>query len=108
VDIVKIKEIIVEWAENEPLVKKVYIFGSRARHDYREDSDLDVAVEINKLPGDSNILATWMFESDKLKESLEPVLPYKLQLENYDGDNTPKVEAGINQSSILIYNESSD
>jgi len=45
-------KIVAQWAHDEPLVTKVYIFGSRARDDYREDSDLDVAVEIKTMAGD--------------------------------------------------------
>jgi len=107
-DIEEIKIIVANWAKEEPLVTKAYIFGSRARDDYREDSDIDIAVEIKKLPGDGNVLATWIFESDKLKERLSKLLPYSLQLEHFDGSNTPHVLAGIEQSSILVYEEISN
>lgn len=102
-DINEIKKIISIWAQNETLVRKAYIFGSRARDDYREDSDIDVAVEINKLPGDENSLATWVFESEKLQKDLSELLPYKLQLEYLDDSKTPHVLAGIKQSNILVY-----
>jgi len=106
-DIEHIKDIIRDWASNEALVTKAYIFGSRARDDYRDDSDIDVAVVIKKQPGDSNVLATWMFESDGLKSRLSELLPYALQLENLDGSNTPVVFGGVTKSSILVYNEAS-
>ena len=102
----KIKNIISEWAKNEPLVTKAYIFGSRARNDYLEDSDLDVAVEIRIAPNDENVLTTWMFEHEEMEERLAKLLPYELQLENLDGEDTPTVLAGVRESSILVYEDS--
>ena len=32
------------WAEAEPLIRRVYLFGSRARGDNRSDSDIDLAI----------------------------------------------------------------
>jgi len=34
------------WAIVESFIRRVWIFGSRARGDHRIDSDIDVAVEI--------------------------------------------------------------
>lgn len=104
----KIQSIIADWAKNEPLVRRAYIFGSRARDDFHEDSDLDVAVEIRNGTGDSNVLATWMFEHKKMEERLAKLLPFKLQLENLDGENTPTVLNGVKQSSILVYDEAEE
>ena len=33
-----------QWAGDQPLVRRVYLFGSRARGDHRSDSDVDLAV----------------------------------------------------------------
>lgn len=32
------------WAADEPLVRRVYLFGSRAKGTHRHDSDVDLAV----------------------------------------------------------------
>lgn len=58
----EIKKKIEKWAMSEPLVIKAYVFGSRARNDYTTESDLDIAVEIHKCPGDGNVLGTWIGE----------------------------------------------
>jgi hypothetical protein len=36
-------EALCAWAERTPEVQRVYVFGSRARGDFRPDSDLDIA-----------------------------------------------------------------
>ncbi len=46
----KIKEIILNAAENHGVkIDKIIIFGSRARGDYKEESDWDVAVIAEKI-----------------------------------------------------------
>ena len=98
-------EVIATWAASERLVKRVYIFGSRARADYRSDSDLDIAVELYKQAGDESVLATWIHEHHGLAQRLSSVLPYKLQLELLDGERTPTVLSGVMESSICVYND---
>ena len=38
---------IVAWAKRHPEIKQVYLYGSRARGDNREDSDIDLALVLN-------------------------------------------------------------
>ena len=102
-DIAEIQKLIGEWANSEPLVKRVYIFGSRARTDFHKNSDLDVAVEIRKGDRDENVLTTWIHEGKGMEIRLAKVVPFKLQLELFDGMNTSTVLNGIKQSSILVY-----
>ncbi|GBE32929.1 nucleotidyltransferase domain protein [bacterium BMS3Bbin05] len=98
-DIESIKNIVAQWADSEPLVTKAYIFGSRAIGDYRKDSDLDVAIEIEMEPGDESKLATWLCEKQGLEESLSRLIPYDLQLEYLNGDETPNVLSGVERES---------
>jgi hypothetical protein len=39
-----IRSVVASWARQEPLVRLVWLFGSRARGDHRLDSDIDLAV----------------------------------------------------------------
>ncbi len=46
-----IKDIIVNVARSEGVeVKRIILFGSRARGDYREDSDWDLLIIVSDLP----------------------------------------------------------
>ena len=102
-----IKRTIKDWASKEPLVKKVYIFGSRATNDYQEDSGIDVAVEIHRLPGEENITAAWMDAAEGFREQLSKLLPYPLRLHSLDGDS-PIILDGAYRSGILVYEEPKD
>ena len=107
-DIDEIKKVINSWAQNQPLIKRAFIFGSRARGDCQPHSDLDVAVELHLGADDSKILSTWMFEEDEMKQSLQELIPFNLQLELLDGKKTPRILNGVKESGILVYEDSSD
>ncbi len=106
-EIAKIVRVLAEWARTKQLILRVYVFGSRARGTQRDNGDLDLAVELDprSFPGadDSGGFATWMFETKGWKEELESLIPLKIQLEYYHGDETPTVHAGVQESSILAY-----
>lgn len=106
-DIESIKRIITDWASKEPLVKKVYIFGSRATNDYGEDSDIDVAVETHRLPGEESITAAWMDVAKGYREQLSKLLPCSLHLHSLDGDS-PIILDGAYRNGILVYAELKD
>lgn len=97
------KKVLREWARNNPCIRRMYIFGSRAMGDERGDSDLDVAVEISPLPDDSNASATWMFENETWVNELQPLLKYKLHLVLLEPNNKKNVHKGVEQADQLIY-----
>ena len=89
------------------MVKRVYLFGSRVRGDFRPDSDIDIAVELDPKAfsgaDDSSGLATWMFESNAWKTELQSLIPLRVQLERYHRAQTPTVGKGLARSSELVY-----
>ncbi|MBU2984998.1 nucleotidyltransferase domain-containing protein [Saccharophagus degradans] len=104
-EVEEIKIVLRAWSEKNSIVRKTYLFGSRARKDFRADSDIDIAVQLNKLPQDGSEYSTWMFSADELKKSLGSLLPFELQLEWYCPNSTPTVHKGIMESSILVYDQ---
>jgi len=98
-DIDKIQEILTKWGKQKPLVKIIYIFGSRARGDHRPDSDLDIALELdnNEVPSgdESGGIATWMFEAEEWRKELAELIPLEIQLEHYEGKETPTIAKGL-------------
>ncbi|WIV99657.1 nucleotidyltransferase family protein [Kinneretia aquatilis] len=101
---------IAAWAAEKPLVKRVWIFGSRARGDHRPDSDLDVAVELDMsaIQGadDSGGSATWIFEAGSWGPELEAVLGLPVDLEQYQHGVTTVIQTGLDRSSVLVYEKS--
>lgn len=99
----EIKEILCDWASGIPCITHLYIFGSRARKNYGAESDLDIAVKLEPMKGDADSLATYISESDKWKKQLEERLPYVIDLQYHDLDETPTIEDGLKKSSILVF-----
>lgn len=100
----EIKKKIVDWADKEPLVIKAYVFGSRARADHTAESDLDVAVEIIKGPGDGNALGTWIGVGQEMKKRLAEAIPkYKIDLQWSHEEYSKVVFDGVRKSGFLIY-----
>ncbi|MDO3515185.1 nucleotidyltransferase domain-containing protein [Ralstonia pseudosolanacearum] len=100
----EIRNIVTAWAETQPLVLKVWLFGSRVRRTERPDSDIDIAVEVETRTGDSSAWTTFIFEADGLTASIQSLLPMKVQLEWYGGPvETPTIHAGLQASSMLVY-----
>lgn len=103
----EISPLIAEWARMNPRIKRVFVFGSRARSENRPDSDLDVAVELDRssLKGDdeSGGILTWMDEEAEWKEELQRLVPFTVHLEQLAGESTPAVQKGITQSGRLMY-----
>ena len=102
-----LEQIVAKWAACKPLIRRAFIFGSRVRGDNRQDSDIDIAVELDPAEfrgaDESGGLATWMFETKGWKDELQQLIPYKVQLERYHPDQTPTVASGLERSSTLVY-----
>jgi hypothetical protein len=76
-----IRQAVTEWAVGEPLVRRVYLFGSRAKALAGSDSDMDLAILHNVNPKvrptcDSESQAhffTWEDYRDRWRAGLEAV-----------------------------------
>ncbi len=110
---------IKRWASSNPLIRKVWIFGSCIRVNPHEADDFDVAVEIEKKKGDVTKEVTWFGESRRWKNELNALMKFgekdykksfKLHLEWYDtdGNKTPRIRKGIQAGSHLIYSKGED
>ena len=101
---------LANWSAGKPLVSRVWVFGSRARGDHRSDSDVDVAIELDLAHSEgmdeSGGLATWMFDTKGWREEIEALVPYKLDLQQYRGTDTPTIHKALATSSVLVYDKS--
>ena len=106
----QIRELLSAWANDKPLINRLWLFGSRARGEHREDSDVDIAVELDMSAArgvdESGGIATWSFDTKTWKPELELLLQDKIDLQRYKTGDTITIQAGLDQSSILIYEKS--
>lgn len=104
------QKLLSTWAVKKPLVNRLWLFGSRVRGDHRPDSDVDVAIELDmavaKGADESGGIATWAFDAKPWQPELELLLSKVVDLQRYKAGETNIIQAGLDQSSILVYEKS--
>ena len=97
-------EIVRNWAAAHPRVSAAYLFGSRVKGTHRNDSDIDVAVELFTPKGNPGGFCDWAELADELRASLGSLLPVALDLTQYENrSETPTVYKGLVAASVLVY-----
>lgn len=96
---------IKDWLENKPIIIRAWIFGSRARTDFRPDSDLDLAIEHGIMPGDTDEHTTSIGEIKTWTEELQPNISLSLDLQSYIQGESEIIDQGLKRSSILIWDK---
>ena len=89
-------DIVLSILDKFPNVKEAIIFGSRAKGNFRNGSDVDIA-----LKGENINLETVSTFSYKLK--VETILPYKFDVLDYQSINNSKLTEHINRKGISVY-----
>jgi len=94
---------LVRWAQGKPEISELWLFGSRVRGDFREDSDLDVAVVM--VGGDEgDRLGNWICLSDEWETELNALIPVKVDLDLGDEDISKVVVApALKREGIRIF-----
>ena len=101
-----VKDTLRNWAKSKEFIKKAYIFGSRARGNYHDASDIDIAVEIHSIHPDETAKDIWMCEASGLREELKKLLNVEFDLIRYDPDDpsqTPVATESIGECRIVVY-----
>jgi predicted nucleotidyltransferase len=103
----EMRALLSAWGAERPLVSRLWLFGSRVRGDHRPDSDVDVAIELDmsaaKGVDESGGIATWAFDTTPWKPELEGLLSLVVDLQRYKVGETNVIQAGLDRSSILVY-----
>lgn len=89
-----IKDTVTEYFKDKP-VKKVYLFGSYARGEAKEDSDVDLGVMIERKE-----LSLWQYA--KIAAGLEEELNTKIDMVQIDLMHT-WVKSNFEKEKIEIY-----
>ena len=80
-----------------PMVESAVLFGSRAKGNFKNASDIDIAVKGSRV--DLNCILDLHTELDDL------MLPYKFDLVNFNQIDEPDLIDHINRIGFEIYNK---
>lgn len=82
----------------------MWIFGSRARGDYRPNSDVDLALEIDPIGNDEDALTSWVSESSGWRTQLSAIIPGEVDLDLYDSSDAHSVvKDAVDREGLLVY-----
>lgn len=102
-------EKLVEIAKVTPVIKRMWVFGSRHKGNHRACSDLDLAVEVEWVPNQklgfcNDSFSLWFAASKHFEQNMRDVCAWVLDLQMYAGEKeTPRIHDYLQESSKLIY-----
>lgn len=87
---------LTDTLSREPRVKKAFIFGSRAKGNFKHGSDVDIALKGNDLTFEDISRISYLLNE-------ETNIPYKFDVLNYHSINEPALTAHIDRVGIEFY-----
>jgi hypothetical protein len=108
-DTQKIIQELIAIAKTVPMIKRMWLFGSRVKGTATDGSDLDLAVEIEWIPGlmlgaCEDPFSLWCAVLPHFEKRMKDISPWPLDLQNLvDEKATPNVFAYIRENSQLVY-----
>jgi predicted nucleotidyltransferase len=94
---------ILEWAAQRSEIAEVWLYGSRARGDHRDESDIDLAIVI-KGQDPNTRFARWPDRPEVWAAALRLSRPPDLQW--YDPDANLEIGPSVRREGILLYRSS--
>ena len=93
---------LADWATQQPLLRRLWVYGSRVKGTHRPDSDLDIAFEIERLPDTAAVDGFRELTLPRWRSELVRLTGLATHLEPSVGDVT-NVTGYLSDSGILIY-----
>lgn len=91
-DILVLNQVLASY----PGVTEAYIFGSRAKGNYKNGSDVDIAIKGKNISYDLVLdIATYLNE--------ETLMPYRFDILDYHSINNKELSEHIDRAGILLY-----
>ncbi len=90
------------WARARPAIRRLWIYGSRARGTHRDDSDLDIAFEIDRLGTREAAEQFQAYTRVAWRSELSLIFGLNVHLEPVVGDAT-NVEGYVQDSGTIAY-----
>jgi predicted nucleotidyltransferase len=93
---------LVAWAEANPRVRRIWVFGGNAPRNAPRDSDLDLAIELAPAVDGDETLALWVANAEKWHDELERSTGTSVDLDWFD----PEIDEPLDPSARLAYERS--
>ena len=91
-----------EWAQANGAVRQVWLFGSRARGDAREDSDVDIALALMPPDGKTDwALGAYSILGDEWQAQLAAIVERGVSLEAIVPGTEPDVR--VRRDGVLLW-----
>jgi predicted nucleotidyltransferase len=84
--------VLTLWARAKPQIAEVWLYGSRIRGSFRDDSDLDVAIVMSGKSKEARY-GNWVALADSWEKELKALLPVAVDLDIGDEDIAQEVVA---------------
>jgi hypothetical protein len=94
---------LVAWAEANPRVRRVWVYGGDSARNGQRDTDLDLAIELAPAVDGDETLALWMAHADQWHEQLEARTGTRVDLAWFD----PETDGALDASARLAYERGS-
>ena len=104
----EVKSGLHDWGSNNKYIALIYLYGSKVTGSYSENSDIDVAVEIDESelePHYSNAMSVWFSHKQSWANELIKIIGVEVHLEWLHQENTPTVKSGVETGHILVYDK---
>lgn len=92
-------EAILSVLSNHAKVERAYIFGSRAKGNYRTGSDVDLALKGSEIDFDTVSQISYLLNE-------ETNMPYKFDVLNYHSITEPELLVHIDRVGVEVYRRS--
>ena len=102
------KAVISDWAELNPIIQRVYIFGSRLRgtdrlgQPVKAGADIDIAVELTHENPD-HAWSEYGLINDHWRTELGHVLPWPVDLEWFHPEATHHLIGYLEDCSVVVF-----
>lgn len=93
---------IQAWAAGEPLIREIYLFGSRIKGDHGDHSDLDMAVlTTGNSPGERD--GNFICSAARWRKALSVIVPVKVDLQVAEPGSDKIVWPAVKDHGLKIY-----
>jgi hypothetical protein len=106
-----LKAAVTGWAADEPLIRRVYLFGSRAKGTARPDSDVDLAILHGIDPKVATSCAsniahwmTWDTHQDRWAADLQVRLA-RAHVHQIDRESRRRVVPALKECRVCLYRQ---